>query len=1057
MYTLKQDQKFEIENYQNLKPFSSFLPGIAGVNGIPMWAFYVSRGQGIASFGVQDKNHAIMEFLPADKSYQNVAVQGFRTFIKITQGDKTTYVEPFSQREKNLKYVTEKMSISENMLELEYENRELQLHMKVEYVILPDSPIAGLVRHVTVKNLSEEAKQIELLDGLPSVFPSGVPNAAYKELGNTIKSWFDVTNLDSNIPFYRLRGSIEDSSEVKEIQQGNFYLSYSSFRGEVTHLQPIIDRDIIFGSDTTLQVPDIFLEKSLFELLEEPQQTTNKISSGFSPVTIELDGGEEVELFTVIGHANRIETIHTYVTQITVTKLRSLMEKAKTITEDITKVVSTRTGQATFDAYTRQCYLDNGLRGGFPITFEKDGKNKLFYLFSRKHGDLERDYNFFSISPTYYSQGNGNYRDINQNRRCDIFFEPKVGDFNINMFMDFIQLDGYNPLVVKGVRFAVQERSILNLSHHLIEGEEKVRSFLNKSFTPGELKHFLEDRNIQLRTSFEEFLTDVLVQSEESFQGEFGEGYWMDHWTYNLDLVDSYLAIYPDKVEDLYFTPKYRYFESPVMVKGRKDKYFVKNGQIRQYHAIEKRKEKVAEAEKNDGVLWIRKNYGQGEIYRTNLYSKLFLLSLVKVSTVAPLGLGIEMEGDKPGWNDSLNGLPGMLGASTSELFELSRLIEQLLRVKKGGMVTIPVEAAEFLEEVTHVMSNVSYKNEASEWRYWNQVTALRERYREKIYKGITGEEKTYSLDEVRNFLLLFQERVNNGIEQVQNYGEELVPTYFYFEAKEEMKDGELNLEELQLAPKAVTPFLEGIVKQLKVTTDLSTAKELYERVKKSNIYDSKLNMYKTSMSIHDEPLELGRAKSFTPGWLENESVFLHMEYKYLLELLKVGLTEEFFSDIQKALIPFLDPKIYGRSTLENSSFIASSANPNPELHGRGFVSRLSGSTIEFLNMWVVMMAGKNPFIVRNGELTCQISPTLPGWMFDESGKVTFTFLGSTEVTYVNTSKVNTYGEGAVTPSTVELIYSNGKKKETDYSQLTGEIAEAIRSGEMKEMRIILA
>ncbi|PAM92997.1 hypothetical protein B4N84_20275, partial [Flavobacterium sp. IR1] len=129
--------------------------------------------------------------------------------------------------------------------------------------------------------------------------------------------------------------------------------------------------------------------------------------------------------------------------------------------------------------------------------------------------------------------------------------------------------------------------------------------------------------------------------------------------------------------------------------------------------------------------------------------------------------------------------------------------------------------------------------------------------------------------------------------------------------------------------------------KQLKLTDDRDSAKALYDEVKQSAIYDRKLKMYKTSMSINSEPNELGRVKSFTPGWLENESIFLHMEYKYLLATLKSGLYDEFYEDMKQALIPFLDPEMYGRSILENSSFIASSANPNVDLHGKGFVSRL--------------------------------------------------------------------------------------------------------------------
>lgn len=70
--------------------------------------------------------------------------------------------------------------------------------------------------------------------------------------------------------------------------------------------------------------------------------------------------------------------------------------------------------------------------------------NQIIHLFSRKHGDPERDYNFFSIAAEYYSQGNGNFRDVSQNRRNDVFFNKEVGDFNVKTFFSLVQADGYN-------------------------------------------------------------------------------------------------------------------------------------------------------------------------------------------------------------------------------------------------------------------------------------------------------------------------------------------------------------------------------------------------------------------------------------------------------------------------------------------------------------------------------------------------------------------------------------------------------------------------------------
>ena len=89
------DAEFRIEQYSEARPFSNFLPGIAGPQGIPLWAFYVNRGQGIASFGVENKDHAIMQFFPANRSYEQTSLRGFRTFIKVIQKKDTVFYEPF--------------------------------------------------------------------------------------------------------------------------------------------------------------------------------------------------------------------------------------------------------------------------------------------------------------------------------------------------------------------------------------------------------------------------------------------------------------------------------------------------------------------------------------------------------------------------------------------------------------------------------------------------------------------------------------------------------------------------------------------------------------------------------------------------------------------------------------------------------------------------------------------------------------------------------------------------------------------------------------------------
>ena len=165
--------------------------------------------------------------------------------------------------------------------------------------------------------------------------------------------------------------------------------------------------------------------------------------------------------------------------------------------------------------------------------------------------------------------------------------------------------------------------------------------------------------------------------------------------------------------------------------------------------------------------------------------------------------------------------------------------------------------------------------------------------------------------------------------------------------------------------------------------------------------------------------------------------------------MIKAGLYDEYYETITRALIPFLDPNMYGRSTLENSSFLASSVNPNEDIHGRGFVARLSGSTTEMMSMWIEMFMGGKVFTCEDGNLVLNFEPKIANWLFDE-GKVTFRLLSCCDVTYVNNTGKNTYGEDGAKVSRIEIdenVVSND-------SRIAGRLAEDIRDGKVDKITV---
>ena len=182
---------------------------------------------------------------------------------------------------------------------------------------------------------------------------------------------------------------------------------------------------------------------------------------------------------------------------------------------------------------------------------------------------------------------------------------------------------------------------------------------LSGSFSPGQLL----DRAIEsgLTVSPQELIEKVIGLSHQHIQAEFHEGYWLDHWTYSLDLIDSFLNVYPDRKDELLYTSEpLPFFDSTMMVNPRSRKYTWKwsTTPIKRCNWIEE-KENLLNDRKH-GKNWVRSNYGQGEIFQFNLFSKLIFLSIIKFSTRDPHGMGIEMEAGRPAWCDALNGLPGI-------------------------------------------------------------------------------------------------------------------------------------------------------------------------------------------------------------------------------------------------------------------------------------------------------------------------------------------------------------------------------------------------------------
>ena len=1061
-YRLEREGKFVIEDYNRAKSFCSFLPAISGKYGLPLWCFYVNRAQGISSFGVKDKDHSILEFLPANKALFSVFYKGFRTFLKID----SKFYEPFRITKESS--IRQSMGICSSFFEIEEENKEIGINIKVRYFTLPSCNFSSLVRMVEIKNLSRKSKNLEIVDGLPLILPYGCKNVFLKDLSRTLEAWM-YSYFRGDLAFFRLKIAPQDIAQTIYIKGVNFYFSCFFTQGNKSvFLKPILDSTFIFGEDTDLAKPFNFINKRF--TYPKKQILSGKTPSAFSFLKKRLKAKDSFKFFSFIGSAEKEDFIVRFSERVSEPLIYEKFEENNRIVEEIRQRAFIKSSFRSFNFYAQQNFLDNILRGGFPQRFGE----RVFYIYNRKHGDLERDYNKFKLEDSFLSNGDANYRDVNQNRRSDIFFEPKVFKENIYLFFNLQRADGYNPLVVKPPKFIFsKENPPEKVFENLIPKRliKELRKLVFREFTLADFVKFLRSRRISPKV-WEGLIERVLKFSQEVESAEFGEGFWIDHFSYNLDLIESFLSIFPDKEEELFFEEKYSFYDDFCKVKPRKERYSLKDGYVFQKEFLEFNGKKATLINSRKYLKHRLRLKDKEEIFYTNLLVKLLVIVLNKLSSLDPFGRGIEMEAGKPGWCDALNGLPSLLGSSLAETFELKRLIiflKEKIGRYKNRRIKLVEEIFEFFKGLSLLLKESRAGDFKNNFEFWDKSNGLKEAYRQKVFWAVTDRFYSVSLSELREFLEEAEAKINSGLKDINPKN---IPTYFINKVlKYQEREG--CIYPLKFRQIRLPLFLEGFVRGMKVYSK-ENCKVIYKSLKRSSLYDKKLKMYKISSSLKKAPLEIGRIRVFSPGWLENESVWVHMEYKYLLELIKSSLYEEFYKEFFNCFICFLTPPIYGRSILENSSFIVSSAHPNPKLWGRGFVSRLTGATTEAINILALMCVGRTPFYLREGKLILEFKPVLKDSLFTKREEkvflleeratqelvlpkncFAFMFLGKTLVIYHNPRRVNTY-DSKVRIRRILIRYRNGEEVVINFSKIEPPHSLKIRNQEAKIIEVFI-
>ncbi len=1102
---LEADGTFVLEDYNRATAFSSFLPGIAGLWGTPLWVYTVNRGQGVACFGTEDKDHAILEFSSAARHWRRAALEGFRTFLRLGTGPDAPVHEPFRMPTAGAP-VRQTMRITPADLTVEEVHEGLGLAVTVTTFTVPNEPWAALARRVRVENRTDAPLELEVADGLPMVVPYGEGMEFLKIMPFITEGYLQVRDLDRDAPYLNLKAIPSDTAETEFVEAGNVFLGVREAGGPRGLLRAIVDPGLVFGPMTDFHRPYAF-EAPDFD--PDAPQTVHCITPcGFVTGRFRVKPGEAAAWSSLYGRARSLAEAHTWPAKLA--EAGWLDAKAEANRLEVEKVrhrLFLHSGSDALNEYGPQTLLDNCLRGGLPIELPAKGRRVTFHVYSRKHGDLERDYNFFRLEPTRLSQGNGHFRDVNQNRRNDPWICPAVGAENLRFFLNLLQPDGFNPLVCLGVRFHVPpgpERDAA-LTEAVAEADRaRLAAFLDAPFTPGELLEFVTDEGIGLADGPEALLEALLALAEKREEAEHGVGYWTDHWFYNVDLLESFLAIFPDRLREvLVEDATYTFRDTHVRVLPRDRRFvLVAPGKVRQPAQPAHDAAKAARiAARPSDPHRVRTRHGEGEVYRTTLLGKIVALLAVKLASVSPSGVGLEMDGGRPGWHDSINGLPGLIGATTSEVFQLLRAVRLVSRwldelaLPDDHVQPVPVEVRTLLDRLAGLLERFAATEDDPDRDLvcWQSASDAKEAYRDAVWPGFDGAEADLAMGELREWLGLAEVRLEASLAASADPETGLPLTYVAHEATEfepietPGPDGRpvvqrdprgrpyVRVRRFELKPLPL--FLEAPMHALRTESDPERAQALREKVRATPLYDGPLGMYIVNAPVPESWTEIGRIWAWPPGWFERENVFMHLEHKFLLAELAAGLPEAFYEDMRRCWVPFQPPERFGRSTLENVSCIVATTHPRAAFHGRGLLPRTSGMTAEVVHTLLWMSFGQRPFRIEDDRVVLRLEPVLPDWLFTEAetarervawdgtriehtfpaGSYAALFLGRTLVTYVNPDRRPTFGPEAARVQRYTLTYGDGRTEAVEGAALPEPQALAVRDGRVTRLEVALA
>jgi hypothetical protein len=644
---------YRISSYHRMRPFLMTL-----ASDTDLWMF-VTSGGGLTA-GRVDADGSIFPYETVDRLHDGHHHTGPITLVRARRpGESEALWEPFSALRPDGPAVERNLykSTIGNRLVFEEINHDLGLVFRYRWA---GSDEFGWVRTATLENRGASPVSVQLLDGLRNVLPYGVPHSMTQSVGNLADA-YKRSEVDEKtaIGIFSLTAGISDRPEAFEVLRANtvwtvgldgysVHLSREAIDAFRAGERPPAETVLTGRRGNYLVTASVELkpaEYAQWHVVADAGRSHAQIADLRAHMDAEPNLAWEIEesltragetLRRIVGSADGIEVtarpevaVHHFA-NVLFNSMRGgvFSDNHDVPTADLRSFIALRNRpaaerhRALLDSLPDAIDVGELLRAATETgdaDLERLCHEYLPLYFGRRHGDPSRPWNRFTIHvrendgkrALHYE---GNWRDIFQNWEALASSFPGFLPNVVAKFVNASTMDGFNPYRISrdGIDWEVPEP---------------------------------EDPWSHI-------------------------GYWGDHQVvYLLKLLESMTRYRPGELTDLLSREIFSYADVPYRIRPYEDIVKDPSATIDFDLAAEEEIDVRVSAMGTDGRLVL----GAGGVYHVNLFEKLLVLLLSKLSNLVPDG-GIWLNTQRPEWNDANNALVGN-GVSVVTLCYLRRYV----------------------------------------------------------------------------------------------------------------------------------------------------------------------------------------------------------------------------------------------------------------------------------------------------------------------------------------------------------------------------------------------